>query len=49
MYLGKWTELDEQNKQLIDKMKENDEIAYSLSNNNRAITLNMLIEFYNLH
>lgn len=45
MYIGEWTELDEQNKQLIDKMLENHEIAYGLMNNNRAVTLNMLIDF----
>lgn len=45
MYNGEWTQTDEQNKQLIDKMLEKGEIAYGLVHNNRAITLNMLIDF----
>ena len=45
MYIGEWTEIDKKNKKLIEKMRNKGEIAYGLENNNRAITLNMLIDF----
>lgn len=45
MHIGRWTKKDEVNEKLIEEMEEKGEIAYGLVNNNRAITLNMLIDF----
>ena len=45
MYVGEWTEIDEANKNLIEKLKDEYHIAYGLVDDNRAITLNMLIDF----